>query len=286
MRPMRVIIPTLSWLLIMAVPVMAQAVVPITVNVGGTIFSGNDTVNIPNGTYGGITITNLGAGSANVVAPNDNTQDRLEFRNARIRGAATNTEYKIVFEGTFASPPTGSTYYRIRGRLDDFVRPAGQPGAPAATNSWVKAVGWFEQPAGTWYQIANSVLTPTTGMTITAVTYLNVFSATHTLAQYFSNVSSGSRKLKGELFFRVANTQDELKIENTADALTVHSSPVPGPGEPDPCEEDGTFCGPVMNCTPISEVTAWESFVCRYFGKCRSICWSLVPLKQIPKAIP
>lgn len=282
MKRTRLCLSTLLGLLVFLVAPMVQAAVPITVTIDGvTACSANDTCTIPDGTYGNVTITGNTAGTqAVVIAVSDSTQDRLEFRNAKIKATSTGVARVITFQGDFNDPPNGNWYYRVRGRTNSFTDRNGPGAGGAAVNSWVKLVGWFSQ-GGSTFQLGGTgaVLIPTTGMTITALTANSVFSSTTTLNTPFTNVSTAPRTLKGELSFRVVNTNDTLKIPDLPDLVTIHSSAVPGPGEPDPCADAETVCGPPVTittgpsatatgCLPPSHFSWWARFTCAVFGSC------------------
>lgn len=237
MRPTRMPAALLSLLTILLFPVMGMAAVPITVEIDGQICTGctgNDTVEIPDGTYGGVTISGLAAGTKAVVFagntpgnPDDGNIDFLTIRNAKIKGAQANTEYKIVFWGTYQAGPSGDFYYKITGQNNLFVN--NSPNQPA-TGSWVQAKGFIEHAAGSgnWYQITSSQLV----QTINSLNFKKVFLSPNTLSQGFNNVNN-PRVLKGELKFKVANTIHELQLTDT-NGIRILNSPNPGPG--DQCE--------------------------------------------------
>ncbi len=182
-------------------------------------------------TYGNLKIRGRnGAGDAKVIAGpgtaggNDAAEDELKFINAEIKRANTgvptdNTEYHIVFEGSFNNPPTtdtGSFSYELTGAGD--IR--------TTAGNYVKATGLIESPAGTWTSIGQLT------HTVAGVSY-NYFNAPYSMVWgNFPNPSVvAARKLKVDVAFKLQKTTDTLKT-STAAGIMLQNAPAHGSRRP------------------------------------------------------
>lgn len=228
--------------------------VSLTVNIGGTILTGTDSINVStsNGgtiTYGSITIEGVASQPARVIAGagtpggGDATNDSLSLVNARIRPApgATlpfQTEYPISIRGIFSHPPTVTQangmdmYYRVSGNGTFTRGAAGSPSYPT-----VRARGMIgtsldaQSNPQVWTQITNTDLSKTC-VVIACGTF---FASPNMLNRLFPPPDvSGSRVLKGELWVKFTRSGDVITLNATNGLVVDHTTPGGPPGDEEP----------------------------------------------------
>lgn len=248
MKPMHTWSPILLAVLVAALPLTAHAVA-ITVDIGGTIVSGNDSVVLSNadGTgkpYGNIKVSGQGGQPARVIAGDgsaggkDSTEDTLKLVNAVITPVTPfSTEYRIAFSGTFNDDPktsTGPYWYKLQGVGN--IRNTNIP--PTVLNNTVRARGSLQVPAasGGWTQITGVDLSNTASSG-----NFNFFTSPSSLSQQFPAPDvNGPRVLKGEFWFTLKHAKDVITISATT-GIPVMNSSAPGQG-------DDTFSIPQPKC--------------------------------------
>lgn len=196
---------------------------------------GTDSVTLASGstwtTYGNIKIRGRnGSGDVKVIAGDgstggkDDAEDELKFINAEIKRANTgvptdNTEYHIIFEGTFNNSPTtdtGQFSYELTGGGD--IR--------TTAGNYVKATGLIESPTGTWTSIGQLT------HTVSAVSY-NFFNSPYDMVwgNFPNPTVNTARKLKVDVAFKLQKTTDALKIA-AGTGIMLQDAPAHGPRRP------------------------------------------------------
>lgn len=245
----------LSWNLAWAVPS-----VQICIKATSTCKSVTNFAPLDNGV---IRIDNYPGQTAQVVADDSATNDKLALAGARITFYSTVNNYEIEIIGTgYAAPPNlaASPNYRLTATNQTFKR-----GAFGATSDVVRAAGHIKPGAGAWNQIG-----------IDLIKYIYVNSYTFFNGSYVDEVvndaSNPTRDLKINLFLTATNTTDIADFPNAGLELKNTTSPGGEPGEGDPSDCDGCKGNQVVrptSCTNSSVLsttcaTTWNTM--KMFG--------------------
>ena len=226
-----------SWTAILAFVPLVTLAQTITVQVGTCApMTGNGSVNIAT-TCGTVTISNVPGTTAKVRAITDGTTDRLVLENALLTTSAAITNFPITFSAPLlslpATPPSKWYYAEGTGLF------SGSGGAPVGDSITFK--GWVS-PTGTFDQVGSNdffqVPCGTCG-SFSPGTGFKTYDSYGTL--------NSPRNIKGEVFFTLNNTSDQLKLTS----LLVRNG-----AAPDTEGENLVTCGKCEQCIPRSE-TGW-----------------------------
>lgn len=208
---------------------LAQTPPTITVLIGDganactkTSIAPHTTVNIA-GACGSIEIFDLSSASKARVDASDSTTDSLILKSAKIKSISGGpvTNFHITFSRNHVAPPTTSpttpVWYQIA--MTGYI-------LPHADGDSVKQKGWIQDdpsgtPPGSWnpigpvpYEIAFSPAPGCRNTTCGAFTNLHIESSWNFLCSQNNQICP--RVLKGELWFTLNDSTDELVLTNVA----------------------------------------------------------------------